>query len=230
MENKVGERKRDEKPVRTAGLSSPSRRSRGEPLPPGCRSGSAQGRPVHRGRAEPLPQRRWSVRRSGRHILPSRATPAQLSHRRAEWTSPITGDTGTEERQPATRGCHNRSGPRSPAEWFGPCGGSRDPRALGGDPGWPRAEPSKEPGQGPGPAPGLGIGIGTGTGTGTSTGTDTGLESAALTSFAISCHRAPSRDFPWPQGGAVFSAGSARFLHRRLSTHRLCKFLKVLRI
>lgn len=60
---------------------------------------------------------------------------------------------------------------------------------------------------------GAGTGTGTETETETETGTGMGLQSAALTSFAIGCRRAPSRDFPSPQGGAVFSAGSARLLH-----------------
>lgn len=101
------------------------------------------------------------MRRSGRHLLPS-----------CSYICPVvTAQSGSSSvRSPGTRegmsgslrpaGAEQGAGRAPPAGWYGPRCGSRDQRALGGDPGWPRAEPPKQPGRGPGPGGRSGDGAG----------------------------------------------------------------------
>ncbi|KAL2298879.1 hypothetical protein Nmel_014488, partial [Mimus melanotis] len=148
-----------EKPVRTAGLGRPSRRSPGEPAPPRLLQWLGPGPPCPQGPGGAI------TSREGRHGEIWMAAP-----RFPHYTCPaLTAQSGSSRvRSPGTREATSGSlrpagitpgAGRAPlAGWHEPRGESRDPRALGGEPGWPRAEPLKElePGPGPGPAPALG--------------------------------------------------------------------------
>lgn len=146
-----GRRERDEKPVRTAGLSWPSAALPGSSHPPAL----AVARPraalsTGTGRSHYL--------KEGGHEEVWKTPPPLLRYTYPAVTAQ-SGNSGV--RSPRTRegtsgsqrpaGATPGAGRALPAGWYGPRGGSRVPRALGGDPGRPRAEPQKRPGPGPGP-------------------------------------------------------------------------------
>lgn len=68
--------------------------------------------------------------------------------------SPRTRERASGSQRPA--GAIPGAGRAPPAGWYGPRGGSRVSRALGGDPVRPRAEPPNEAGPGPRSGPGRG--------------------------------------------------------------------------
>lgn len=152
MENKAGER--DEKPRRTAGLSWPFRRSPGEPALPRLVEWLGPGPPCPQGLGGAIASREGRQEKVWRvpPAFPPYTCPALTPQRGSSSVRSAGTRKGTSDsRGPA--GVTPGAGRAPPAGWYGPHSVSCDPGALGGDPGWPRAEPPKEPGLAPGPRP-----------------------------------------------------------------------------